>query len=219
MGMQDKEKLFSRIVNISLILLFVNILAYSFFHYPDAIYFTLDFIISFVIYGIALIKVYSFTGRAPVVLILLFIGSVGFRIYSSLSPSSTALDIVSLIILYTYFILSGYFINGRVSKFSLFLGGLSIVNIAFIGYVDNWYARVFVSVFQVIIILKLLNPLMEKVGERGKMKREEEGIDYSNVSTIRRILFGKTGKLRVKDAVRGISKSDSDSIGLDGKVS
>ena len=76
--------------------------------------------------------------------------------------------------------------------FSVFFVGIEVVKLFAAG--DT--AHTLATLAQVAVILALVDPMMRGLAQKGAKKREEAGLETENVPLIRRILFGKTGKLR-----------------------
>ncbi len=133
-------------------------------------------------------------GRHSTVLWLFYFGCI---IVAGLSIVTTRFvwQILYIVLLYFFFILAGVVQEGKFRKSYLVMGICVICMMLVKTWTNNiWIARG-VLVLQVILLLRLLNPVLEGLAERGRRKcvMHEE---YKKISIIRRILFGRSGKLR-----------------------
>lgn len=75
--------------------------------------------------------------------------------------------------------------------------GLTVVSMMLANiWTDNTWIRRGVFILQVLLLLRLLNPLLEGIAIKGRQKRIAGGEEEKEISFVRKILFGKSGKLR-----------------------
>ena len=76
---------------------------------------------------------------------------------------------------------------------------VNVINLSFLRIEALFYIS---PIFIFIIILRIFNPIFNGVAKRGQRKREGKGVEVENVSKWKKILFGKTGSLRMGEVVK-----------------
>lgn len=198
MDTQDKT---SKIQKVSLYVFlgyFLFILVSVFIPVPDMLMTVVNILVITELYGSRIVTHYLTNHKVSVTLVLLFLVYLcwyGYQIYLG----NTAWEgnrVITLLLAYAYVIVAEKMTTGRMSRrlvmFSVFFVGIEVVKLFAAG--DT--AHTLATLAQVAVILALVDPMMRGLAQKGAKKREEAGLETENVPLIRRILFGKTGKLR-----------------------
>ena len=177
---------------------FLFILASVFIPIPAAAMTAVNILVITELYGSRIVTHYLSAHKVSFLLITLFfiyLGWCGFQIYLG-NAAWEGNQVITLILAYAYVIVAEKMTSGKLSKrlicFSIFFIGIEVAKLFAAGSTFTILA----TLAQVVVILALVDPMMKKAAQKGARKREEAGMETENVSLIRRILFGKTGKLR-----------------------
>lgn len=113
----------------------------------------------------------------------------------SLATERFLWKLVYVTLLYFFFILAELLIYGKFRK-SYLLMGTCVVGMMLVNFWTDavWVYRVIWGL-QLILVLRLLNPFLESMAEKGR-KGYVEQEEKQPISFWRRILFGRSGKLR-----------------------
>lgn len=183
---------------------FLFVLASVFFQIPDAIIAAVNILAITELYGSKIISYYMSAHKFSFLLaglFLLYLGWYGSQILLG-NAAWSGNQVITLILAYTYVIVAEKMTNGKVSKriicISVFFIGIEGCKLLVAGAALNMIA----TVAQVVMILILVDPMMKRVAQKGAKKREESTLEYKRVPLTRRILFGKTGTLRL-DMITG----------------
>lgn len=197
MGTQDRERILSKVSTWSIAFIFFQVILQSIFGYPVIISNVLNIFLSAVVYVTVLIRCRIKTGKLSIRLLALCILCIGLLIAKENNPESVVLSVLSLIILYCYFIYGQYIMLGKLQKVMIVFGCLSCAIYLISVYVTNPFITTIALMIQLGLMLKILSPTLEKMAKFKEAKRiEEEKINgRKEVSRLRRILFGRTGKL------------------------
>ena len=177
---------------------FLFILASVFVSVPDLLMTAVNILVITELYGSRIVTNYLANHKVSVTLVILFfvyLGWYGYQIYLG----NTAWEgnrVITLLLAYAYVLVAEKMTTGKVSRrlviFSVFFVGIEFVKLFAAGDTANMLA----TLAQVVVILALVDPMMKGLALKGARRREEAGLETGNVSLIRKILFGKTGKLR-----------------------
>lgn len=104
-------------------------------------------------------------------------------------------QILYVAFVYCFFVLAGIMQEGKLRKSYLLMGICVICMMLMNTWTDNVWIRRSMLILQVVLLLRLLNPVLEGLAERGRQKRVTQE-EHREISIVRRILFGRSGKLR-----------------------
>ncbi len=197
MEWQDKEKSLSKVSNWSFALILLQVILQSIIGYPMVISNIISIVLTATVYVTILFRVYLRKNTIPKTLVLLFIVCcllMGIRYFTE---TNIVLSVISLLTLYTYFIYGQYILTGEFSKTLLVFGCVSLCIYLVTFYVENTVVTTIVLFIQLGFVMRIFNPTLNKMAEHKKQKRlrDEKENGKKEVSLIRRILFGKSGKL------------------------
>lgn len=183
---------------------FLFILASVFLPIPSAVMSVVNILVITELYGSKIISYCISAHKVSLLLValfLLYLGWYGFQ-FSFGNAAWRGNQVITLILAYTYVIVAEKMttgkVSGRILGLSVFFIGMEVGKLFAAGPVFNGLA----TVAQVVVLLMLVDPMMKRAAQRGAKKREERAMDEQNVPLIRKILFGKTGTLRL-DMVTG----------------
>ncbi len=136
------------------------------------------------------------TGAYDIGMCLLAISYITMTVVATMTKQ-LACRILAVVFLYTFFLYAEFRIYGKFRKDYLGLCVGMIVMLLGNTISDNVWLVYLGIAMQLVLILRLLNPLLEGMAKRGKQKRLALEMKQENVSWIRKILFGKSGRLRM----------------------
>lgn len=195
--MQDKKKLIKKMNLYSLLVLFIGTMVLSLLNVPVMIINLVSFVASCVLYASILIE-YKMTYHKYHKL-LTFLGILCMVLqFSSLFYHNKVLSLIISMSIYAYYLYYSKLTTGQLNKTLLFFGVL-ICGSSFLGlfFHNKFMTAIFLGV-EALVYLKLSNKLFTSIANKKKARLEREGFtdeDAKKVPLIRRILFGKTGKL------------------------
>lgn len=110
------------------------------------------------------------TGKFDIVLCILCSVSLAWVFLREFS-TSPYINILGLIIIYCFFIRAFKLSTGQWNKFVLGYGSLTVI-ISFLNIHLNWIIlNIFILLLQFYIIFKVLDPILEKIGQEHRRKR------------------------------------------------
>ena len=197
MVMQDKIKLLDKMRNICFFIVIFGTMILSMFHVPLLVMNILSSICSSVLYCIILLR-YQLT-QEKMHKGLLILGIICILCsFIGITSSNPYVGILRTVLVYIFYIFNQKLLSGTWNKFMIFFGTFITISSILSIYFDNkWITGLFIVV-ELILYGRILNTIMTKIGMNKKKKLEEQGFtneDAKKVPLIRRILFGRTGKL------------------------
>lgn len=195
MDMQDKMQKISLYV---FLCYFIFVLFSVFVEIPNFLMTIINILVVSELYGSRIIIYYITKHKISIWLITLFFLYIGwycFQFYFS-TTAWEGNHVITLLIAYIYIIVADKMTTGKISKrilsFSIFFISIEFIKILFSGT----FVTVAATISQAVVILLIVDPILNNFAKNGAKKREESGIDTKQVPLIRKILFGKTGKIR-----------------------
>lgn len=192
-----KKNILSKINYAGLGIMLISIMISAFWPVPKIV---VDFIMvlcSSAIYIGSLLLYKMEKGHFHIALICLCGISIIFLLLQIFFPSNQ-LAIIGVLWIYLYLILHNRLMHGKFD-FKLII----FFSVAFIGkFVKQFFsgagASVIIALSQILFLLRLLNPSLSKIAEDHKRNRLAIiGEETQEVSLLRKILFGKNGKLEL----------------------
>lgn len=197
MVMQDKNKQLKKITNYCFAILIFGYMILSILKIPTIIINAIMGITSCVLYGTILTKYKLEHNKIHNGLFLLgiicMIGSI-----ICIFITSKYISILSTIFVYIFYIYNQKLVEGTWNKFLIFFGTFVVTSSFLSIYFQNKLITALFLIMELIIYGRLINKVMFSIGMKRKKKLEAEGFtneDAKKVPLIKRILFGKTGKL------------------------
>lgn len=197
MDMQDKSKMLDKITNYCLFILIFGYMILSIFKVPIEIINIISSITSCILYTTILMR-YKLK-KGTIHKGLLFLGIICILAqFIGLTSSNRYFGILSTVFVYIFYIYNQKLLTGKWNKFFIFFGTFVVISSTLSIYFDNKLITGLFLIIEFVIYGKILNQIMYDIGMKRKNKLEKEGFtkeDEQKVSLIRRILFGRTGKL------------------------
>lgn len=197
MDMQDKSKMLDKISNGCFFVLIFGYMILSMLKVPYQIINGISAITASILYITILVRYkISHDKMHHGLLVLGIICIIGQFI--SLGITSKYLGILSTVFVYIFYIYNQKLSYGIWNKFLIFFGIYVVSSSVLSMYVDKKIVTVLFVIMEFVIYGKLLNQMMYKIGMKRKEKLDKEGFtktDAEKIPLIRRILFGRTGKL------------------------
>ena len=214
---QDKNKLLDKISNYCFFVLVFGFTILSMLNVPLIIVNIVSTIASCILYITILMRYklnYEKMHKGLLCLgIICIIGSI-FGAF----VDNQYISILCSSFVYIFYIYNQKLTTNQWNKFLIFFGSFVVLSSILSIYFDNkWITGLFV-IIELIVYGRILNRFMTSLGMKRKRKLEAEGFteeDAKKVPLIRKILFGKTGKLDLsivemitgKDLTRKTKKS------------
>lgn len=197
MVMQDKQKLTKKLNTYSLLYLFFGTLILSMFEVPTMIINLTSFIACSVLYSTIILQYKLEFHKIHIPLTLLGVSCMILQLVNVFYHHKILSLIVTMSI-YAYYLYSDKLMTGKINK-SLVFFAIMICGSSFLGlFFKNKYMTALFLFVDALIYLKLSNKMFTSMANKRKEKLEQSGFteeDAKKVPLIRRILFGKTGKM------------------------
>lgn len=199
MSLEKKNEILNKITNWSLAVLIIGVSILSSFkdNIPDIITNLVIFAASAMLYTSFLLRYKVNFGKLHLGLLSLAVCCIGLLFWRTFYFSNIV-SLISVVVIYVYYIYGQKLMTGKMNKQLIILGIVITITLAINTYFPNKIVAGLMSVINVIIILKIVNPFFTTLAIKKKNKLEKDGFtdnDAKKVSRIRRILFGRTGKL------------------------
>jgi len=197
MDLEVKNKILNKITTISLVTLLFGVMILSLFGVPEIILNILSLLCSATFYTCFLFRYRFKFDKFHIGLVLMATVCIGLNIYN-LNLQNEIISLITTMCVYGYYMYGQKLINGKVGKtliiFCILIISSSILNILF----TSKLVETFTLIVTLIVIIKIVNPVFENWGKKKRAKVEASGFteeDAKKVPWIRKILFGRTGKL------------------------
>ena len=181
----------------SLIILLLGIFVLGFFPIPKVIIDWITFVASSTLYVTFLLKYKINFGKYDTKLFVMGIVCI-IWLYFRLFYPNELLNVFGLAFLYGFYIYGQKIMTGKVNITMVIVGclitGTSLLNVFF----TNKIITNIITIIEIGILLKIVDPYMRAIAMKRREKLNANGFtdsDAKKVPLIRRILFGRTGKL------------------------
>lgn len=183
---------------------FLFVLVSAFLSVPSIVTDAVNILVIMELYGSRIITHYMSSHKVSFLLVglfLLYMGWYGYQICFG-AAGWKGNQVITLLLAYAYVIVAEKMTNGKVSRRLIFLScffvGMEVCKLV----ADGTAFQVVMTLAQAAVILALVDPMMKKAAKKGADRRAKEGLETEDIPLIRRILFGRTGTLRL-DMVTG----------------
>ena len=197
MVMQDKQNFVKKLNTYSLIYLFFGTLILSMFNVPMIAINLTSCIACSVLYSTIILQYKYEFNKIHIPLTLLGVLCMVLQLVN-VFYSNKVLSLIVTMSIYIYYLYSNKLMTGKINKTLLFFA-VMICGSSFLGiFFKNKYMTALFLFVDALIYLKLSNKMFTSIAYKRKVKLEESGFteeDAKKVPLIRRILFGKTGKI------------------------
>lgn len=105
--------------------------------------------------------------------------------------------VLYIISFYLFFLVAELLLHGKFRIGYWLLGTTTVGMILVREWTDCVWVQQVIFMIQMIFLLRLLNPILEETARRGKEQRMAKEQEEKNISPLRRILFGRSGRLRI----------------------
>lgn len=197
MVMQDKNKRLDTITKYCFFILLFGYMILSLFKIPMYVINIITGITSCVLYITILIRYNLNHEKMHNGLLLLGILCITASIFSMIIQNKY-MGLICTVFVYIFYLFNQKLMTGKWNKFLIFFDSFVIISSLLSIYFNNKLITVLFLIIEFIIYARVINQLMFNIGMKRKQQLEESGFtkeDEKKVSLIRRILFGRTGKL------------------------